>query len=135
MSASADDAGYEFSCPKCRAALVVPAGDILFEGPRSDTHLLASHDAVGESFECPSCRARLRIPAQGQDVPVSDRVDPPSVPPAPAPQPAAPSAPRLEAEPPSRKDHARRNFMTAWGDYLAAAGLTEPDPTEEDPKT
>jgi len=136
LSASADDAGYEFDCPACGAAIAVPAGDILFGCPQCQTQLLASKDAVGDNFECPQCQLRVQVPTQGKEIQIPERpqilVDAQGDG-SERPIPAAHSAPESEVY---NEDttQVERQFMTTWGDYLAAAGLTEVETKKEEPK-
>lgn len=135
LSASADDAGYEFSCPGCAAAIAVPAGDILFACPHCQINLLASGDTAGDDFGCPNCQQRIRIPPTGKDIPIRERstvhLREPSD------RPIEPSTDNHHA-PDTNKPHENtsqheRQFMTTWGDYLATAGLAET--TKADEKT
>ena len=126
LSASADDAGYEFECPACGNRIAVPTGDILFSCPQCEVHILASRDVVGESFDCPQCQQSVLVPPQGKQVIVPDRpaimaraVDTISANPTTTKE-TAPTSQALE----NTTDPSDRQFMTTWGDYLAAAGLT-----------
>lgn len=135
LSASADDAGYEFNCPTCDAALVVPAGDILFACPHCQISLLASGDAAGDDFGCPKCQQRVRAPLTGKDIPTTERTAAPLR--EPSDRPREPSTGKHHApdtdKSPENTSPGERQFMTTWGDYLAAAGLT--GTTKADEKT
>lgn len=137
LSADENDVGATFPCPECANSLVIPTGDILFECPECGKSLLAGRMAARQRFHCPSCDCVILIPPVGRTVPVSERTERLSPPPAGAPPVApqiAPSSPAVSEMP---SDAANRQFMSTWGDYLAVAGLADnkaPDSPKKDPE-
>ena len=126
MSASTDDVGFGFDCPECGESITVPAGDILFDCPHCRVSLLASANAAGDEFECPHCQVRVCVPGHGREVAIPARKQVAPITPPPLPR-AKPVESLPDASPGSKGAKVApgdQQFMIAWGDYLAAAGLT-----------
>ena len=127
LSASAEDAGFQFDCPSCGAALAVPAGDLLFSCPNCQTSIIASQDSAGETFGCPRCQTQILVPTCGREIPISNHhitttgeraaPDPP--------EPVSTADDAGAASLSGDKSADERQFMMTWGDYLAQAGLTK----------
>lgn len=125
LSADENDVGATFPCPGCANNLVIPTGDILFECPECGKSLLAGRTAARQQFHCPNCDCVVLIPLVGKTVPISERTErsspPPAVEPPIVPQNAQPG-PAVSEMPAEAAD---RQFMSTWGDYLAEAGLAD----------
>lgn len=126
MSASTDDVGFGFDCPECGEAITVPAGDILFDCPHCRVSLLASANAAGDEFECPHCQVRVLVPGQGREAAIPAREQTAPITPLPIPQARPVESPSDASSGPKGAgvSQSDQQFMIAWGDYLAAAGLT-----------
>ena len=135
LSASAEDAGYEFACPKCATPTAVPSGDVLFSCENCREKVLASSDTVGHTFECPHCQTPLIVPMADTQLEIHHQptsladVLPAEI------VPESRNEGSMSNDLPSNEQEVLQNhhFMTTWGDYLAKAGLTSED-KEKKPK-
>jgi DNA-directed RNA polymerase subunit RPC12/RpoP len=131
LSAEDNDVGVAMPCPACEKGIIIPTGDVLFACEGCGKDMLAAKDCSGEQFHCSYCDLVVIVPEEGKIIHIPERR-----PPAHAVSPTEKcqnesSVESVQADSGPRHTTAKQrqdeNFMVTWGDFLATAGLTEPE--------
>lgn len=117
FSADDSDSGSFVECPDCNAALIVPAGEIIFHCSGCGLPMLGLLSMIGETFHCSSCGQSNAVPIPAPSV---DSTGPDPEPEIVNQKDEHQQTPKNECAPdPDHDSH----FMQVWGGYIAQAGF------------